>query len=153
MRRWLMRANLLAARRGQPVDYPPRFLRLTRSWHADRDEKTNRFLLVQSRLLDRRNQRGVFRSASGLHFQRYPKGEQLLVSFLRRSVVRKSCLFQRSPRLLLPHECCGQVLLATPATNWGVVPRDLYSADCVTRSRFPQTRVFPWQATLTSSLH
>src|SRR6266542_4818183 len=153
MRRLLTRANLLAARRGQPVDYPLRFLRLTQSWHADRDEKTNRFLLVQSRLLDRRNQRGVFRSASGLHFQRYPKGEQLLVSFLRRSMVRKSCLFQRSRRIPRRHECCGQVLPATQATNWGVVPRDLYSADYVTRSHFPQTRVFPWEATLTSALH
>src|SRR5437667_2875171 len=152
MRRLLTRANSLAARRRQPVDYPLLYQQRAQSWHADRDEKINRVLLVQSRLLDRKNQRDVFRSANEFHCQRYPKGEWLLASFLRRSVVRKLCPFQRSRRVPLQSECCGQVLPATPATNWGVAPRDLYSADYVTRSHFPRTRVFPWEATLTSAL-
>src|SRR4029077_986283 len=152
VRRLLTRANSLAALRGQPVDYPPLLLQRAQSWHADCDEKTNRFLLVRSRLLDRRNRRGVFRSANDVPRQRYPRGESLFVSLLRRSSVRKPYLFQRSRRDPLPHECCGRALLATPATSWGAVPRDLRSVDCVTRSHFPQTRIFLWEATLTSAL-
>src|SRR5262245_40424207 len=111
-----------------------------------------RLLPVQSHFSDRKNRAGVFRCANEILRKGYPKGESLPVSFLRLPVVQKLCLFQRSRRVSRQRECCGQALLATRATNWGEVPRGPRSADYATRSRFPQTRISPWEATLMSAL-